>query len=254
MPGELLKKKREESGQELKEIAYILKIRCDYLKAIEDGAFEKLPAAIYAKGYIKEYSKYLRINYEPIIKAYSDKTTPPVPEPASPPLKRKNQHLKYLIVPTLLIASLILYMSSSSSNVKLHTAKKHDSKPIAENTLQPAKDKQSAQLDQKTKIPSTSASAPIKKDSKTTKHGLKIQASDTTWVSVNIDNTNPREMLLQQGETVTFSAQEQFALKIGNAKGIRLFFDGKDVGSLGAEGQVISLNLPQDSSFVSQIP
>ncbi|PIV65464.1 MAG: hypothetical protein COS10_11215, partial [Nitrospirae bacterium CG01_land_8_20_14_3_00_44_22] len=46
MPGEILKKKREELGYNLKEIAHTLRIRFDYLKAIEEGTFEKLPVEV----------------------------------------------------------------------------------------------------------------------------------------------------------------------------------------------------------------
>ena len=71
--GEILKKKREELGYNLKEIAKTLKIRSDYLKAIEEGTFEKLPVEVYTKGYIREYAKFLKTDPEIVIKAYIEK-------------------------------------------------------------------------------------------------------------------------------------------------------------------------------------
>jgi cytoskeleton protein RodZ len=51
--GEILKKRREELGRDLREISNYLKIRYDYLKALEDGDIEKLPAEVYIRGYIQ---------------------------------------------------------------------------------------------------------------------------------------------------------------------------------------------------------
>ena len=65
--GELLKKKREESGRDLKEIAETLKIRLDYLKAIEEGDLKKLPAEVYLKGYLIEYAKILDIDHQMVM-------------------------------------------------------------------------------------------------------------------------------------------------------------------------------------------
>ena len=88
VPGEILKKKREELGYNLKEIAKTLKIRSDYLKAIEEGTFEKLPVEVYTKGYIREYAKFLKTDPEIVIKAYIEKISPPViekqPDPITP--------------------------------------------------------------------------------------------------------------------------------------------------------------------------
>ncbi|MFZ6017133.1 MAG: helix-turn-helix domain-containing protein [Nitrospirota bacterium] len=80
MVGEILKKRREESGQDLREIAKTLKIRYDYLKAIEDENFEKLPVEVYIRGYIREYAKILNINPEAAIKAYTQQVSSPLPE------------------------------------------------------------------------------------------------------------------------------------------------------------------------------
>ncbi|MCK7508668.1 MAG: DUF4115 domain-containing protein [Desulfobacterales bacterium] len=52
-------------------------------------------------------------------------------------------------------------------------------------------------------------------------------------------------MQLQAGEQVSLSARESFALKIGNAGGVKLKFDGRDFENLGQKGQVIRLHLPE---------
>lgn len=75
-------------------------------------------------------------------------------------------------------------------------------------------------------------------------HTLELTTKDTTWIVITIDDSEPKEMLLQQGDRVKWSAKNVFSLKIGNAGGIKLVFDGKEIGPLGEEGQVVSLTLP----------
>ena len=73
MPGEILKKSVKNWGITSKEIAETLRIRSDYLKAIEEGTFEKLPVEVYTKGYIREYAKFLKTDPEIVIKAYIER-------------------------------------------------------------------------------------------------------------------------------------------------------------------------------------
>jgi hypothetical protein len=75
-------------------------------------------------------------------------------------------------------------------------------------------------------------------------HTLELIAEDTTWIFITIDDGESKEMLLQQGDHIKLSAKNVFSLKIGNAGGIKLIFDGKEVGSLGEEGHVVTLTLP----------
>ncbi len=48
-------------------------------------------------------------------------------------------------------------------------------------------------------------------------HTLDISAIDTTWLLVQIDDTEAKDMLLNQGESLKLSAKQGFSLKIVNA-------------------------------------
>ncbi|MCC8415926.1 MAG: helix-turn-helix domain-containing protein [Rickettsia endosymbiont of Gnoriste bilineata] len=56
-----LKQARIESGKTLEEISDYLKIRKQYLEALEEGDLNSMPAEVYVKGYLKLYSNYLGI-------------------------------------------------------------------------------------------------------------------------------------------------------------------------------------------------
>ena len=239
MAGEILKKRREELGQDLKEIAHILKINSNYLKAIEDEAFEKLPVEVYAKGYIREYARFLNIDPEIIIRAYIQKTSPPViekPLPAVDVIKKKKIRIKYFSIAIVLLAIGVIYILSSSAPEKPEMLPPEKITPKAQ-PVQPVQKKEGKP---------EMAAKKEKTEQAVKKHVLEILALDTTWLFVNIDNTDSKEMMLKEGESVKLSAEQGFSLKIGNAGGIKLIFDGKDIGMPGEKGQVINLNLPRE--------
>lgn len=263
MAGEILKQKREESGKALKEIAQTLKIRADYLKAIEDEEFEKLPVAVYAKGYIRDYARFLKIDPEAILKAYILKTSPPVPEKIPPvdvadAVKTKRPPTKYLVITAISLAIAVVYILSSlnSTPEKPTVAPSEKSAPTVQpqETAQPVQEKEKeAEIAVKDKKPETAPkteTAPKKEPAAITgkEHTLDISATDTTWLLVKIDDTEVKDMLLNQGESLRFSAKQGFSLKIGNAGGIKLVFDGKDLGIPGEKGKVINLDLPADTT------
>lgn len=228
MVGEILRKRREELGKDLREIANILKIRSDYLKAIEDEAFEKLPVEVYIRGYIREYARVLNLDPETVLKAYIQQRTPAQSEKKEVPeqeimesigdsLRRKRLKLRHLLISSLLILSAIIlaFIISPSTHKKL---KMPSHTPLT-----------------KKEDVSTLKNAP---------HILEVYATETTWLRVDIDKTRTKEILLRPGESVKWHAEQGFSLKIGNAGGIKLIFDGKEIGRPGEKGQVIRLTLP----------
>jgi len=58
----LLQKARMESGRTIDDIADHLKIRKQYLVALEKGDLEALPNMAYANGYLKLYANYLGVD------------------------------------------------------------------------------------------------------------------------------------------------------------------------------------------------
>lgn len=87
--------------------------------------------------------------------------------------------------------------------------------------------------------PSPSASPP---------YSLRIEAKEPTWIRVVIDNQQQKDVLLKPGEKVEWTAQGGFNLTVGNAGGIRLTLNGKELPPLGKSGQVLrNVQLPAAS-------
>ncbi len=271
MVGELLKKAREESGKDLKEISTILKIRYDYLHAIEKGDFKQLPEEVYIKGYIREYAEFLRIDPETALRAYAQQTSPQKDEKGETPADVPGDHKKfkttYVLIPLVLIVfGLMLFfiipLPKEEPEISQTPVETREvlSPPIISTTeetphvpIETKKESPSSfsETQEEVLTPYADTAKETPPDTGTTKkhivtqHTLKIVATDTVWLLITVDNSSPKEMLLKLGETVTFQAQEGFSLKLGNAGGAKVVFDGKEIGKLGGKGQVVNLNLPE---------
>ena len=77
-----------------------------------------------------------------------------------------------------------------------------------------------------------------------THHQLVINAVDTCWVMVRPDSAKPTEFSLRKGEGATFTFNKSLTLRLGNAGGVRLTYDGKAMASPGARGQAKTLTFP----------
>jgi cytoskeletal protein RodZ len=61
---------REEHGQDLHAVAQVLRIRYDYLEAIETGAFERLPGTTYAHGFLRTYAEFLGLDGDEMVERF----------------------------------------------------------------------------------------------------------------------------------------------------------------------------------------
>ena len=70
--GALLRASRMRIGEDLRNVALILRIRYPYLEAIEDGRFEDLPGQAYAVGFIRAYADHLGLDGEEVVRRFKD--------------------------------------------------------------------------------------------------------------------------------------------------------------------------------------
>ena len=93
-PGKFLKKERETRNISLEEISKFTKIKEHHLKAIEEDRYELLPPALYVKGYLSLFARYLAINPKDIVLQYENylkSLIPPEPiklQQQVPPVKK----------------------------------------------------------------------------------------------------------------------------------------------------------------------
>ncbi len=68
--GEKLQQIRAERRMSLGEVSRGTRIQSKYLQYLENGEYEKLPAQVYVKGFLRSYAGFMGISEAPLIKAY----------------------------------------------------------------------------------------------------------------------------------------------------------------------------------------
>lgn len=68
--GDWLRRQREMREISLRDIADRTKISLRYLQAMEDDRFDLLPAPIFAKGFLREYARYVGLNPDEVVNHY----------------------------------------------------------------------------------------------------------------------------------------------------------------------------------------
>jgi len=68
--GEKLKKLRGDFRMSLSDVSKATRIQVKYLELLESGAYEKLPADVYVRGFLRSYARHLNIDEQALVKLY----------------------------------------------------------------------------------------------------------------------------------------------------------------------------------------
>lgn len=78
-------------------------------------------------------------------------------------------------------------------------------------------------------------------------HKVIITAMEECWVHSSADKTDTRQFSLHKGDTFALTFTTKLELKLGNAGGVHLRYDGVDVPPVGRSGQVRTITFPPAS-------
>lgn len=79
---------------------------------------------------------------------------------------------------------------------------------------------------------------------------MSLSATERVWLSISSGGKEIFSGILQPGETKTLSGLEAARMKVGNAGGIEIQWNGKPVGPLGASGEVRTVVLTPDNTQI----
>jgi len=218
-PGKLLKAVREGKGKSLEEISSLLKIRHEYLKAIEAENYQLIHGEVFVKGYIRAYASVFGLDSDYILGLYKKqtalpKTTELPPVKKSPFVYKSYQRfvpnwipLAFILISLLVVLFVVHKKQGSVDKIRALSVSPQESKPLS----------------------------------------LEISATERTWLSVNVNSGKPEQRFLKPGEARKWTTSERFFIKIGNAGGVKVIFNGRDIGDLGSHGEVVRLVLPEDT-------
>lgn len=252
--GEVLKKERLKKGLTLEDIQDITKVRIKYLKAIEDGNFDVIPAVVYTKGFIKSYAEAVGLDPQEIMNQYGylfeekEKEEEEKYETASDELEKKNSFdlvafLRSLVKPFIgiivigLFAYGLFYIVSeinkgaaplpsnvstgnSSTNVSNNSSKDNSNKKVTNNKVETTT---------VTEVNNTKNEVDYKvvPVGNTFKVDLSVPGQKC-WVRVIADN-NTSEYYMTTGMVKSFDVNSNIEILMGNPPDAQIKVDGKEI-------------------------
>jgi cytoskeletal protein RodZ len=302
--GEFFRQVRETKGLTLDEVASKTRIRTDFVKALEEGNFAKLPDQVFARGFVRSYARSLGLDEEEAIHRFVQSAGAFYEKQGErerlrqrqveEERRRKANRKAVGIAIAVAIATLIFLLGREQSSTLMRRsgsevpAPPKKSAPFAKDArdsatrqglelpppITPAtKQAEPAPVSSKPaqeKVASPSpptavmAKPPIQPEAvpaptspsmgsdgplaglsvngSTGSDGplvLDLDATELSWVVVQVDAGSPQEALLRPGERAQWKAQDQFTVTLGNAGGVRAEVNGKPQKPFGPSGKVV---------------
>lgn len=258
MVGYTLRQERERQNLSISDIEQGTSIRAVYIEAIENGEYDKLPGAIYTKGFIKNYAKFLEMDAEAAAKEFAadmaelsaesatseatedKKDSAPVPEKKVEP-KHENRPVGYSIQGSersssnkLIFAAVILIAAIAGGLWSWFTSSEGDVAQV-ETPAQQVQPVEPKPTPEPTPVANANPVTEQKKD------GVAVQArfNDRCWALVTVDGEVVREGVIEGGQTLTWEGKNNISFRLGNAGAVEFFQDGKSLGVQGAVGDVV---------------
>ncbi len=106
--GTWLRRQREVREIDLREIADSSKVSMSYLRAFEEDRFDVLPAPLFAKGFLRQYARYVGLDPEEVVNFYLAARQPETEEPSPQPADSEPPARNYLFFVLSVTAALVL--------------------------------------------------------------------------------------------------------------------------------------------------
>lgn len=234
--GRYLKSKRIEKGISLKGVAAETRIGLDILVLIEDEDLEKLPAEVFAKGFLRAYAKAVGADGDEAVHRYMAELHGfREAEKFEADLSKTTTRFWPRLILALaafgcIMSGAVFWFAGPQDHLRFF-GKEQVEAPEAANT----KTTQSA--DEKKEPAAMAEQAPEKLL-------LNVVAQKGTWMKVIIDGQDAEEFKLSAGDHLELEAMTGFNILVGDAKGVKLKLNDKPYRIPGKSGQVVTIQIP----------
>ncbi len=241
--GNILRTEREKKGLSIKDIENSTSIRSLYINAIEENDFKVIPGEVYVKGFIRNYASCLGLNPQEIMDVYrkmqaeSEGSLDPNGFPVSETVtneairgeettasSQKSSIGKWLtigVVTAGLVGGAIWWFTSTMQPAPPQMKEQVQNSPAPTPPAQPS--------------PPTAATQPAPA---TKPISVTAKFTEDCWILVNADGKDIHEGMQKSGDSFTWEAQNVLTIKVGNAGGVDITYNGQPQGKLGTKGEV----------------
>ncbi len=224
--GERLRNAREAKGLTLAAAETLTHIRALYLQALEEEQFDRLPATVYTRGYLRTYAATLGLNPDELIEAYplafdapAQPLVPAFPaevpiRPAVPPsrVRRIIMIIGGAVVLVFIVLILIGYQQMRQFAKPVPPPAPPEA-AVAEPAHPPAPGEPGEPAGQ-------TPGAGVE---------LVVQATGTSWLRVLADDEEIFQGLVHEGEVKVWRARERLTVRVGDTTAVSLQVNGQPV-------------------------
>jgi cytoskeleton protein RodZ len=255
--GQLLRTRREALGLDEKAVAVRLCLRKDLVTAIEAGQHERLPARVYALGYVRSYALLLGLDPASVVNRFKAEfggfAGDRAAAPAFPDVEPTGRLARFRLFGAAALGGGLIYLLIqvlASSSPALPVANVDEDGPVTVveaasifQASEPATTVEATSPVAAAPAPPLAIVAPVPTLSRIT-----LRATETSYLEVRdkaVGPVHPRLIAreLKAGESFAVPDRKGLVLLAGNAGGLQVEVDGRSVGVLGERGQVARLDV-----------
>jgi len=288
--GDKLRAARIERGISLEEISDETKISLRYLTAIESCDAKNLPGCVFARNFTRQYASYIGVSTLGIKPAdledqirvafpreeeffsapIQHSTSAGIPNPiqVAPLADSWNWNrigLSALALVAVLGAGAAIFRIWQEAPALIENARNQaQQQPINEvvpanvSTSSAAATTAHVNIEQTTAPTTGPDGHPVASGTTITISGngmaVRVVAEQDTWISMTANGTHVFSELLKANESRTISGVENARMVIGNAGGVKIATNGKDIGPIGLPGQVRVVMLSPEGPKIGAVP
>lgn len=262
MIGDLLRAERERQNLSIKDIEKATSIRALYIDAIEKCDYKTLPGEAYAKGFVRNYANYLKLDANAIVNGFNEELHPQeevVEEtaPSSAEDVRRTQASErsaeeYRGPKITSLESYPMEKSSHGTRNALLVAVAVFVVAFAaliafggdEETPAPAPAPRSgAQTAQHGQKQTEAAQKPASDGVE-----MQLKFTDRCWTEVVVDGKTEFEGTAEKGKVLNVKGKDKVHITAGNAGALTVSLNGKDMGTIGQKGEVVEKTFTKDAA------
>ena len=252
--GDKLRRERLKQGLDLETLARDLRINHKYLEAIEADERDNLPGGFFYRSFVRQYASALGMNTgeieaelemareaeAPVLDAALTKTDFPI-KPPDPIVAESN---RLYLGSGRIWASVVLLgavLAGCSAFYQWWQGRKQTEVAATqqESSQQPAPAAERAPAVQTSAVSAHPEAAPAHVElSADTRVVVSFSATEKTWVSIFSDGKRVFSGFLEPSQSKTLGGKDAFRMRVGNAGGVEITWNGKQIGPVGSKGQV----------------
>jgi len=240
--GALIAKSRTDARLSIEDLAKATNIPPTLLRDMENNNFKKCGGETYARGHLRNMAAKLSVDERTFLDLFEAEITAPA-KPIRELLNENNvtmpyqepKRISWKVLAVGSAAALILFAGAQIIFTNSDNGNEVD--VVATSSASPANSAAEAA--------SPAASAPSQ-----IAGGVNVEvfaSRDTTWLYATDENGKVLfSGQIRKGASKMFSEVKQVNLRVGNAGGVDISVNGKDVGSIGADREVANLTYNAD--------